>query len=256
MTLDRPQKVIGPAAAAVNSSAAAGAVPMPAMSSTATSGISNSSGTLIAIPIVAAIATPRMSSPSQVVTVCGLSHCMANPLANPASIITGASRITWPAVILAHSLQPCSITSRHPLMSGAAGAWGSSNRPPSSCFRTFATSGPISRTPTRLTAMRVPPMRGANTIAAIIREGRLNVDEPCVMASVVSMPEPRLLNAEATGTMQAEQRFIAGPTSSPLREPRTPVPVSLQSPDLGKTNASVAPATRKAKIMPTVTSWR
>ena len=84
----------------------------------------------------------------------------------------------------------------------------------------------------------------------------MNVDDPCVMARVVSMPEPRRLNAEATGTMHAEHRFMAGPISSPLREPLIPAPVRLQSPDFGKMNASVAPATRKAKIMPTVTSWR
>ena len=94
MTLARPQKVIGPPAAAVNSSVAAGAVPIPASSSTATSGISNSSGTLMAIPSVAAMSIPRTSSPSQVVTVWGLIHWMASPLANPARTITGARRIT------------------------------------------------------------------------------------------------------------------------------------------------------------------
>ena len=74
ITLARPQKVIGPPVAAVNSNAAAGAVPIPDRSNTATSGISNSSGTLIAMPSVAAMSIPRTSSPSQALTVAGLIH--------------------------------------------------------------------------------------------------------------------------------------------------------------------------------------
>ena len=58
MTLARPQKVMGPAAAAVNRSVAAGAVPIPASSKAATSGISKSSGTLIRMPSVAAREMP------------------------------------------------------------------------------------------------------------------------------------------------------------------------------------------------------
>ena len=69
ITFESPQNVIGPPAAAVNSSAAAGAVPIPAKSSTATSGISNRSGTFIAMPSVEAMSIPRISSPSHVVTV-------------------------------------------------------------------------------------------------------------------------------------------------------------------------------------------
>ena len=61
--LASPQNVAGPAAAAVNSSVAAGASPMPSSNSNATSGISNNSGTLIKMPNVAAMTTPRMSLP-------------------------------------------------------------------------------------------------------------------------------------------------------------------------------------------------
>ena len=56
--LASPQNVMGPPAAAVKRSAAAGAVPMPSSNRSATSGISNNSGTLIRTPNVAAIATP------------------------------------------------------------------------------------------------------------------------------------------------------------------------------------------------------
>jgi len=49
---------------------------------------------------------------------------------------------------------------------------------------------------------------------------------------------------------------VAGDIVSALAAPLMPVPVNLQSEDLGKMNASVAPATRKAKIIPTVTSCR
>ena len=57
------RKVTGPAAAAANSRAAAGAVPAPRISSSATSGISNSNGTLISTPSVAAMTTPSRLSP-------------------------------------------------------------------------------------------------------------------------------------------------------------------------------------------------
>ena len=104
--------------------------------------------------------------------------------------------------------------------------------------------------------MRAPPIIGANTIAAMMRAGRFSVEEPCVIARVVSTPEPRLRNAEATGTMQAEHRFMAGPTSSPFSDPLIPVPEMPQPLDLGNRKASVAPATRKAKVMPSATSRR
>ena len=104
--------------------------------------------------------------------------------------------------------------------------------------------------------MREPPIRGANTMAAMMMAGRFSVDDPCVMASVVSTPEPRLRNAEATGTMHAEQRFIAGPTNSPFSDPLIPVAERPHPLDLGNRKASVAPATRKAKVMPSATSRR
>ena len=63
ITRARPQRVKGPAAAAPNRSAAAGAAPMPTSISTATSGISKSKGTLMRMPRVAATAMPETSSP-------------------------------------------------------------------------------------------------------------------------------------------------------------------------------------------------
>ena len=59
----RPQNVIGPPAAAVKRSVAAGAVPMPSVNKRTTRGISNNNGTLIKMPKVAAAPTPRMSLP-------------------------------------------------------------------------------------------------------------------------------------------------------------------------------------------------
>ena len=90
----------------------------------------------------------------------------------------------------------------------------------------------------------------------MMSEGRLRVEDPCIIASVVSTPDPRLRNADATGTMHAEHRFMAGPTISPLSEPVTPPPESPCPLHLGKMNDSVAPATRKANIMPTATRRR
>ena len=74
ITFAKPQKVMGPPAAAVNNKEPAGAVPMPANNIAATSGISNIRGTLIANPKDAAITIPTTSSPSQAVTVSGLTH--------------------------------------------------------------------------------------------------------------------------------------------------------------------------------------
>ena len=62
-TRARPQNVIGPPAAAANSRAALGAAPAPSTKSSATSGISNSSGTLISTPRVAAASTPSRLLP-------------------------------------------------------------------------------------------------------------------------------------------------------------------------------------------------
>ena len=104
--------------------------------------------------------------------------------------------------------------------------------------------------------MRAPPISGANTMAAMIIAGRFNVEDPCVMARVVSTPEPLLRNAEATGTIHAEQRFMAGPMSSPFSDPLTPVAEKPQPLDFGNRKASVVPATRKAKIIPNDTSLR
>ena len=63
ITRAKPQKVKGPPAAAPNSNAAAGALPMPTSSSTATRGISNSRGTLIRMPKVAATTMPETLLP-------------------------------------------------------------------------------------------------------------------------------------------------------------------------------------------------
>ena len=92
MTLASPQKVIGPAEAAVNSSVAAGAAPIPTSSSAATSGISNSRGTLISRPTVAAMATPARWLPARLETVSASIHCMTRPLAKPAMTMMGPRR--------------------------------------------------------------------------------------------------------------------------------------------------------------------
>ena len=63
ITLASPQKVMGPPAAAANRRVAAGAVPIPSSSSSATRGISNRRGTLIRRPKVAAMATPNTLLP-------------------------------------------------------------------------------------------------------------------------------------------------------------------------------------------------
>ena len=100
ITLERPQNVIGPPAAAVNSIAPAGAVPIPASNMAATKGISNIKGTFISIPNDAAMSTPKISSPIQVVIVSGLIHWMTNPLAKPATTMIGPNLNKNPTVAL------------------------------------------------------------------------------------------------------------------------------------------------------------
>ena len=68
----------------------------------------------------------------------------------------------------------------------------------------------------------MPPIMGAKTIAVMTSAGRLRVDDPWAMDMVASMLAPLLLNAAETGTMQAEQRVMAGPTIRPLRAPLSP----------------------------------
>ena len=94
ITFASPQKVTGPPAAAANSSVAAGAVPMPSVSNRATSGISNSSGTLISSPTVAAMATPPTSLPRYRDTVSGLIHWITSPESSPAASMIGPIRST------------------------------------------------------------------------------------------------------------------------------------------------------------------
>ena len=73
--------------------------------------------------------------------------------------------------------------------------------------------------PTMLRAIREPPISGAKTMAAMIIAGRFSVDDPWAMASVASIPAPLRRKADATGTMHAEHRFIAGPTRRPFNDP-------------------------------------
>ena len=104
--------------------------------------------------------------------------------------------------------------------------------------------------------MRVPPIMGAKTIAVMTSAGRLRVDDPWAMDMVASMLAPLLLNAAETGTMQAEHRVMAGPTIRPLRAPFSPPAANSLPVKPGKMKASMAPATRKAKVMPAATSLK
>ena len=74
------------------------------------------------------------------------------------------------------------------------------------------------------------------------------------MPIVASTPAPRLLNADEIGTMQAEQRVMGVPTKRPRSAPLTPPVENAGTIRLGKRKTSVAPATRKAKPIPTATS--
>ena len=172
--LTRPQKVMGPPAAAANSRVAAGAVPMPTSSNAATRGISNIRGTFINTPIVAATATPVALLPRNDDTVAGLIHWTTSPLAKPAMTMMGPNRTKYPTLALAHKRTPSKIASRQEV-SGSSMAIGDSggsiSRPPLPAA--MATSGPISNAPKTLSAIRDPESMGAKTRTAIVRAGVL-----------------------------------------------------------------------------------
>ena len=258
ITRDSPQRVKGPAAAAPNRSAAAGAAPMPTSISTATSGISKSRGTLMRMPRVAATTTPGTLSPRYMATVSGVIHWMTRPPIAPARIMAGPRRHRYRRLDFIQSLMPVETVSRQVDCSDSAL---SPPLPKMSARRTWrrtsrATSGPSSRTPTTLTAMRVLASIGVKTSAAMTSAGRFSVEEPWVMAMAVSTGAPRFRKAEAMGTMQAEHRFMDEPTANPRSTPFMPPPVNREPLLPGKRNTSVIPAARNAKIIPTVTSFR
>ena len=88
------------------------------------------------------------------------------------------------------------------------------------------------------------------------RAGRFRVEDPWAMDMVASMLAPLPRKAAETGTMQAEHRVMAGPTIRPFRAPLNPPAANSLPVKPGKMNASMAPATRKAKVMPAATSRR
>ena len=121
---------------------------------------------------------------------------------------------------------------------------------------TLATTEPRTRVPITLSTIRLPPIKGINTIDAMMRAGRFMVDEPWVIATVVSMPAPRRRNAVAIGTMHAEQSDITGPITAPFKTPLNPCPVNRWLLFFGKRNDSVIPAIMKANTIPIHTKLR
>ena len=121
---------------------------------------------------------------------------------------------------------------------------------------TLATIGPIKIAPRILSAILLPPINGMNTRTTIIKAGKFIVEEPWVIATVVSTDAPRLRKAVAIGTMQAEHRFITGPIIKPLKTPFTPLPSKRSRISAGKRKASVMPAITKAKVIPIHTRFK
>ena len=89
---------------------------------------------------------------------------------------------------------------------------------------------------------------------AITIAGRFSVEDPWAIPTVAAIPAPRLLNADDMGTMQAEQRVIGAPTMRPFSAPAMPRPENARLVEPGNRKASVRPAIRKAKLIPTATS--
>ena len=162
-------------------------------------------------------------------------------------------------MVLAQSLNPSDMAGPQPTgaysstKSGSAAAGSGSDRRRS----VSTTIGPSSSAPAIAMTMRLKPRRGVNTKKTIARAGMFIVAEPCTIAMAPSMPAPRRWNADETGTMHAEHRFITGPIRAPLTVRLKALPDSKLRPlPDGKRNASANPATRNAKVIPTATSRR
>ena len=97
---------------------------------------------------------------------------------------------------------------------------------------------------------------GANAIAAIKRANKFIVDELCVIATVVSKPDPLRLNPFAIGTIQAEHRLTTGPMITLFKTPRNPEPKKRSPLFGGNKKASVIPATTKANNIPIDTFFK
>ena len=256
IALASPQNVTGPPAAAANSRVAAGAVPMPRVSRSATSGISNSSGTLISSPMVAAMATPPRSLPRYRDTVSGLIHWMTSPDSAPAASMIGPIRTTYPAVVLPQSTKASLITgiqsarSRSPARVNCSTGSGPAFL---SARSVRATRGPRIMAPITASISRLSPSRGVKTKKTIASAGMFIVAEPCTMAMAPSMPALRW-NAAETGTTHAEQRFITGPAAIPLAV-RLRIPPDWKPTPRAAVNRndSASPATTNANVMPTAT---
>ena len=254
----------GPPAAAANSSAAAGPVPAPSSSSTVTSGISNSSGTLISTPSVAATRTPSRSFPSNASTVSGRSIWTAAPESTPAATMIGPICTAIRPEARAHAGNPAASTSPQvaPGASPAAGA-GPHDPPatgPPAARRpaAAATSGPNRNAAAAPSSTRLAPIDGEKITAIISSDGTLRTAEPCTSASAPSTPSPARRTALDTGTTQAEQRLTTGPMPSPARMRRSrPGDRAVRTcRSRGARNASAKPAAAKAKAMPIATRRR
>ena len=169
----------GPPAAAANSSADAGALPAPSSSSTVTSGISNSSGTLMSTPSVAATRTPARLSPRNASTVSGRSTWMAAPETRPAATMIGPICSTMRPDARPQAGSPSASTC--PQVAAGSGRDGGarSHAPPASRRpATAATSGPSRNAAAAPRSSRLAPMAGVKITAIISSEGTLRTAEP------------------------------------------------------------------------------
>ena len=190
----------------------------------------------------------------------GLSHWSTRPLPKPATTMIGPRSTRYPRLYFAQSRTASIKMPRHEPGSGrpTSGAGSKSNSSPSNGPRTvFTIRGPMSSAPTTASTTLLAPSRGVNTKNTMASAGMFMVAEPCTIAIAPSTPTPFLRNAEETGTIQAEHRFMTGPVRAPLRV-RLNIPPDGTSGPLpgGNSILSASPATRKAKVMPTATRRR
>ena len=259
--MDRPQKVTGPPAAAANSSTDAGAVPAPSSSSTVTNGISNSSGTLISTPSVAATMIPARLSPRNASTVSGRRNWMAAPDTRPAPTMIGHICSTMRPEARAQAGSPSASTCRQ-VAAGSGTDGGARSHSPPAARRptTAATSGPSRNAAAAPKSSRLAPIEGEKITAIISSDGTLRTAEPCTSASAPSTPSPPRRTALETGTTQAEHRLTTGPMPSPVRMRRSRLRArtagTCPMPTPGTRNASAMPAAAKANAMPIATRRR
>ena len=154
----------------------------------------------------------------------GDKNCITKPAANPAIIIIGPNLITLEKVIFPKSNKPSFIEFLKLILSSIfidliCSVFSFFNFHPKV---KRAIIGPNKNTLIAPVIILFHPKSGVKIVKIIIIDKKFRVDEPCVKAITDSSEDPLFFKEFTTGTIQAEQRFRAGPSIYPLNIPFNP----------------------------------